>query len=117
MAGKALDGRRNNGKNLKGRPKGIKNKTTIFKEAIREGFEEKLLKDGQKVIDAVVKKAIDGDMTAAKLLLDRMLPTSKAIDLEQLEKSKGLTISVNIGSLEDKTKEIIDAEIVEVSDD
>lgn len=112
-----VDGRRNNGKNLKGRPKGVKNKTTIFKEVIREGFEDKLLKDGMKVIDAVVAKAIDGDMTAAKLLLDRILPTSKAIDLEALEKSKGLSISINIGSLEDSVIEdavvIEDGEIVE----
>lgn len=105
------DGRKNNGKNLKGRPKGIKNKTTIFKEAIREGFEEKLMKDGMKVVDAVVAKAIDGDMTAAKLLLDRILPTSKAIDLDQLEKSKGVTISINLGSLEEAS--ILEAEVIE----
>lgn len=101
------------GHNLKGRPKGVKNKTTIFKEAIREGFEERLLKDGMKVVDAVVAKAIDGDMTAAKLLLDRILPTSKAIDLDQLEKSKGLNISINIGQLEDNSVDVIEGEVVE----
>jgi hypothetical protein len=83
----------------KGRPAGAKNKTTIFKEVIREGFEERLEKDGMKVIDAVVAKAIDGDMQAAKLLLDRILPTTKAIDLDALENSKGLTISINVGEL------------------
>ena len=114
---KKVDGRRNNGKNLKGRPKGVKNKTTLFKEAIREGFEERLLKDGMKVVDAVVAKAVDGDMTAAKLLLDRILPTSKAIDLEQLEKSKGLSISINVGSMQSEQNEVLDAEIVEVVED
>jgi hypothetical protein len=107
-----VDGRKNNGRNLKGRPKGIKNKTTIFKEAIREGFEEKLMKDGMKVVDAVVAKAIEGDMTAAKLLLDRILPTSKAIDLDQLEKSKGVSISIQIGDLQEP--QAIDAEVIEV---
>lgn len=98
-----------------GRPKGAKNKTTIFKEVIREGFEDKLLKDGMKVVDAVVAKALEGDMTAAKLLLDRILPTSKAIDLEQLEKSKGLSISINVGSMEErKPIDVQGEDIVEV---
>jgi hypothetical protein len=83
-----------------GRPKGAKNNTTIFKEVIREGFEKQLLKDGMKVVEAVIKKALDGDMTAAKLLLDRILPTTKAIDLDDLENAKGFSISVNIGNLE-----------------
>jgi len=82
-----------------GRPKGAVNKTTIFKEVIREGFEKTMEKDAKKVINAVVEKAIEGDMQAAKLLLDRILPTTKAIDLDQLENSKGLTISINVGEL------------------
>lgn len=107
------DGR---GAHLKGRPKGVKNKTTIFKEAMRGQFEELLMQKGQKVFEIVAQRAIEGDMKAAKLLLDRILPVSKAIDLDQLEKSKGLTISVNIGSLEDQTKPI-DAEVVEIIED
>jgi hypothetical protein len=108
----ATDGRRNNGKNLKGRPKGVKNKTTLFKEIIRNGFEEEMIKDFSKVYKSVVNKAIEGDMTAAKLLFDRALPTSKAIDLEQLEKANGVSISVNIGALE--SPEAIEAEVIEV---
>ena len=83
-----------------GRPKGAKNKTTLFKEVIRDGFERAMERDAQKVIKAVIEKAILGDMTAAKLLLDRILPTTKAIDLDDLENSKGFSISVNIGNLE-----------------
>ena len=102
-------------KNKGGRPKGSLNKTTIFKEVMRNGFEDKLLSDGMKVIDAVVAKAVEGDMTAAKLLLDRILPTSKAIDLDALEKSKGLSISINVGSLEQQL-EPIEAEVIEVGE-
>lgn len=100
-----------------GRPKGAKNKTTLFKEAIRDGFEDRLMKDGMKVVDAVVAKAIEGDMTAAKLLLDRILPTTKAIDLDALEKAKGLTISLNIGNLEDKVVEGVVVEEGEFSEE
>ena len=33
------------GHNLTGRPKGVKNKTTLFKEAMKEGFEQKLMSE------------------------------------------------------------------------
>jgi len=94
-----------------GRPPGSKNKTTLFKEAMRGGFENILERDGLRVFEAVVSKAIEGDMTAAKLIMDRVLPTSKAIDLDALERSAGLSISINVGSLE-KQLNPIDAEVV-----
>jgi len=97
-----------------GRPPGSKNKTTLFKEAMRGGFENILERDGLRVFEAVVSKAIEGDMTAAKLIMDRVLPTSKAIDLDALEKSAGLSISINVGSLEKQLNPIdVDAEIIE----
>ncbi len=95
-----------------GRPKGAVNKTTIFKEVIREGFEKTMEKDAQRVINAVVTKAIEGDMQAAKLLLDRILPTTKAIDLDQLENSKGLTITVNVGELTGHP-DLVDGDVIE----
>lgn len=96
----------------RGRPKGAVNKATIFKEVIREGFEKTMEKDAKKVINAVVEKAIEGDMQAAKLLLDRILPTTKAVDLDQLENSKGLTISINVGELTGHP-DLIDGDIIE----
>jgi hypothetical protein len=99
------------GANLKGRPKGVLNKTTLFKQVMQEGFEVALEKDFKKVLRTVIDKAIDGDMVAAKMLLDRVVPTSKAIDLDDLAKSKGLTISINVGSLEDK--KAIEAQVIE----
>lgn len=82
-----------------GRPKGAKNKTTIFQEVIKEGFEKKLEKDFKRVLDTVVSKAIEGDMTAAKLLFDRVVPIQKSIDGVEAAKNKGLTISINVGEL------------------
>ena len=104
------------GLHLNGRPKGVKNKTTIFREAMREGFEEKLQKDFKKVLDAVVHCAVNGDMTAAKLLMDRVIPVQKSIDLEDIEKGKGLTISINVGSLEKNGNLPVEAEYTEVND-
>ena len=102
------------GHNLKGRPKGAVNKTTLFKQVMQEGFEKELQRDFKKVLRTVIDKAIDGDMTAAKMLLDRVVPTSKAIDLDDLAKSKGLTISINVGSLEEaKNISVVEGEFVE----
>jgi len=105
------------GFNLKGRPKGCKNRSTLVKEAIRGGFDDLMMKSAQKVFEAVVDEAINNkNMTAAKLIMDRVLPTSKAIDLEALEKSQGLSISINVGSLE-KQLEPLDADVVVVEDE
>lgn len=107
------------GHNLTGRPKGVKNKSTLFKEAMKQGFEDKLIKDGFKVFDAVVQKAIGNpiydtngkvmkdkdsgeilrhpaDMTAAKMILDRVVPVSKAVDINasSLDAKGGITIHI-----------------------
>ena len=55
--------------NPAGRPKGIKDKRHRFNEAI-----ESMIPD---VLESVFQKAVAGDMTAAKMLLDRSLPTKR----------------------------------------
>lgn len=97
----------------KGRPPGSKNSTTIFKEAIKQGFEETLQKDFQAVLNAVVKEAKKGNMQAAKILLDRAVPVTKAVEIDHKGQGAGQII-INVGSLEqdDKTK-LIEATIVE----
>ena len=55
--------------NPAGRPKGIRDKRHRFSEAI-----ESMIPD---VLDSVFQKAVAGDMTAAKMLLDRSLPTKR----------------------------------------
>jgi len=62
--------------NRSGREKGSKNKSTLLREALKNDFEEQLKKDFIHVVKAVIDKAKDGDMTAAKLLLDRAVPVS-----------------------------------------
>ena len=55
--------------NPTGRPKGIKDKRHRFNEAI-----ESMIPD---VLESVFQKAVAGDMTAAKMLLDRTLPNKR----------------------------------------
>ena len=93
--------RKNNGKNLNGRPKGVKNKTTLLKEAMAQDFDKIIKRDFKRVVSAVLDKAIDGDLAAAKLILDRVVPVSKAIDTEAKSKKGGMSVTINLGSLED----------------
>ncbi len=55
--------------NPTGRPKGIKDKRHRFNEAVESMIPE--------VLESVFQKAVAGDMTAAKMLLDRSLPTKR----------------------------------------
>ena len=83
----------------KGNNKGRKALTTIFKDQMREQFEKRMKKDFQYVLTEVVDQAREGNMNAAKLLFDRVIPTNKAIDQSQL--SKIPQININIGALEE----------------
>ena len=55
--------------NPAGRPRGIKDKRHRYAESIESMIPE--------VLESVFQKAIAGDMTAAKMLLDRSLPTKR----------------------------------------
>ena len=101
------------GANLKGRLPGVKNKKTRFQEIMREGFERKLKQDFYKVLGVVVDRAMDGDMVAAKMLIDRAVPMSKSIDMGDLDKGKGFEININVGSLEEYRQDAIEATFTE----
>ena len=104
------------GHNLKGRPAGAKNKTTIFKEIMQEGFEKALVEKFPKVVEIVLEQALKGDMKAAKMLFDRVVPVSKAIDLDSLGK-QGISISINVGEMDkDNPHGIIDGDCEVVED-
>jgi hypothetical protein len=55
----------------KGRPAGSRNKATLFLEALIEG-------EGEAVVQVMAQQAKAGNMTAAKALLDRLVPPRKA---------------------------------------
>jgi hypothetical protein len=70
--GKKQDTRFKSGKsgNPKGRPQGSRNTATILAQNLLDGQAEALV---QKVID----RALEGDMTALKLCIDRLVPCRK----------------------------------------
>ena len=74
---RAADGKYRRGHKLPGpgRAEGSRNKATI-------ALEKMLADDGADVVKAVIEKAKDGDMTAARLVLDRVVPVRRGRPIE-----------------------------------
>jgi hypothetical protein len=105
--------------NPAGRPKGAKNAVTILKEAVLQGAEDVFLANIEKITTVVCKKAVEGDLTAAKMVLDRVVPVKKAVEFGTKD-GKDLGINIIVKALEETVKrsellegDIVDAEIIE----
>lgn len=100
--------------NPAGRPAGTKNKATIFKEIVKSQFEEQITEHLPAIIEAVARKAAEGDVAAAKLVFDKIIPNAKAVDLEK-NGIKGTGINIIINAAEPPTMEatIIEGETYE----
>lgn len=76
--------------NPRGRPKGHRNKATMAIEGLLDGEAERLTR---KVID----KALEGDMAALRLCLDRLLPPRRerpiTFDLPKIESAKDAQVA------------------------
>lgn len=109
--------------NLAGRPKGSKNAATIFKEAVVQGAEDIFLTNIEKITQVVCQKAAEGDLTAAKMVLDRVIPVKKAVEFGTKD-GKDLGINIVVKALEETVKkgnllnheDIVDAELIEEDD-
>ena len=106
----------------RGRPPGAKNKDTLFKELMAGKFQDIAQINIEKTFEVLFEEAHDGNMAAIKMIMDRVVPATKAVDLDDLER-KGLTIQISVGNLEDSvqggvpTAEVIeDAEYEEITD-
>ena len=100
------------------KPMGVKNTKTLVREALiskSAGIMERAL---PRVMRAMCKKAIEGDVSAAKLILDRGLPVFKPVDNKVMEQSKQITITIN-GAATVRTSEVVEASFseIEIGDD
>jgi hypothetical protein len=73
--------------NPKGKPKGVRHTATQITYALIEG-------NLQEVLETVVERAINGDMTACRMILDKVLPNTKdrpvTIDLPEINDLNGV---------------------------
>jgi|TARA_B110000285_G_scaffold19416_1_gene18866 hypothetical protein len=93
--------------NPHGRPKGSMNKWSAAAIAY---LDENLL----DVLEVAVAKAKDGDVHCIKMILDRRVPTQKAIDANKNRGDSQIIINVaSLESIEQKAKEYNEAEIID----
>lgn len=74
--------------NLNGRPKGSRNRATLAAETLLDG-------EADAITRKAIEKALNGDMTAIRLCLERILPAVKSrpieIDLPPVETAEDIT--------------------------
>ena len=83
--------------NPNGRPKGSVNKYTALSR-------ELMSTKGPEIVQRVIDLALEGDRTCLKMCMDRIIPTTKAVEFRSSE-DKGNVI-INVGGLEAKKVEI-----------
>jgi len=83
--------------NPDGRPKGSMNKFTALSR-------ELMSTKGPEIVQKVVDLALEGDRTCLKMCMDRIIPTTKAVEFRSSE-DRG-NIIINVSGLEAKKVEI-----------
>ena len=98
--------------NPKGRPKGVHNKTTLAVEALLDG-------EAESITRKAIEKAKDGDMTAIRLCLDRLVPPVKdrpvAFEMPQIESAADAATAAGAVVEAVATGELTPSEASEVS--
>ena len=85
--------------NPNGRPVGRKSKSVIIRDQLINALE----KDAVEVVKAIVKKALEGDMQAAKIIMDRLIPQQKAVQHGE-EGMRQPVVNIVIGSVSEDSK-------------
>ena len=100
-------------KRPRGRPPGAKNKKTLEKERLqKKALAAAELRIAEKLVAIVEKlcdKAEKGDTTAAKLILDRFMPTVRASE-ERASANPTITINITASEVETNGQITIDQE-------
>ena len=107
---KATDGRRNNkgnpnlykgmpALNPNGRPKGSMNKYTILSR-------ELLTERGPEIVQVIIDRALKGDVHCLKMCMDRIVPTTKAVEISHRKHEGGIVINVSTAEEIKKQAEI-----------
>jgi len=90
--------------NPKGRPKGSVNKFTVLSR-------ELMSTKGPQIVEKVIEMALEGDRICLKMCMDRILPTTKAVELRSSEGSGNIVI--NVGGLAGDKSALVEAKVLE----
>ena len=84
--------------NLTGRPKGSKNKHLNVRKKPREAVRSMLEAKSPRIMEKVIALGLDGDVQCLKMLMDRILPAHKSVELNTTKTD--YSININVESLE-----------------
>lgn len=108
--------------NPAGRPKGKKNELTELKQDLEIAIRKSLpLTRIVAIVEAVAQRAEEGDMRAAKLILDKVISNASGTEDAEEKQSGGIVIQIKNATFANTPREIttitppaIDAEFTEV---
>ena len=96
-----------------GRPKGSLNKYTKLSR-------ELMSTKGPEIVNKVIEMALEGDRHCLKMCMDRIIPTSKAVEITHEHQDLGVNIIIEgvkaVEAKEAKEQEVFEAEFEELKD-
>lgn len=99
--------------NPEGRPKGSLNKYTKLSR-------ELMSSKGPEIVNKVIEMALEGDRHCLKMCMDRIIPTSKAVEITHEHQDLGVNIIIEgvkaVEAKEAKEQEVFEAEFEELKD-
>ena len=99
--------------NPEGRPKGSLNKYTKLSR-------ELMSTKGPEIVNKVIEMALEGDRHCLKMCMDRIIPTSKAVEITHEHQDLGVNIIIEgvkaVEAREAKEQEVFEAEFEELKD-
>ena len=99
--------------NPEGRPKGSLNKYTKLSR-------ELMSTKGPEIVNKVIEMALEGDRHCLKMCMDRIIPTSKAVEITHEHQDLGVNIIIEgvkaVEAKEAKEQEVFEAEFEELKD-
>ena len=99
--------------NPEGRPKGSLNKYTKLSR-------ELMSTKGPEIVNKVIEMALEGDRHCLKMCMDRIIPTSKAVEITHEHQDLGVNIIIEgvkaVEAREEKEQEVFEAEFEELKD-
>lgn len=105
------------GGNPKGRPKGSKNKIVAMKQDLELALRENINgNDVMRIISAMVEEAQNGNVSAAKLILDKVMSNAK-VDEDVTAENGGITISIKNLTVGGSDEQPIEGEFTQTEDD
>ncbi len=101
--------------------KPYKRAKTLYKEFMLQKSEKTFLKHLPKIAEVACMKALEGDISAMKLVLDRLVPVQKPTDgTKEAQGSKAINIIINgsatINSPEQEEEPLLEGDFKEIDE-